>query len=710
MEIEGRNEGLATNRPPLFTGNNYGFWKVKMMFFLKSLGDGIWEVIANDYASPTTSTSEWTETQKRSDKLNTRAMNALFGALSEKEFSRIRCLTSASKIWKALETFHEGTSHVRENKVIYAQAQYENFTMKKDETISEMNVRFVSIMNDLDGLGEPVSQVNQVRKILRSLPDKFYSKRNAIQESHQLRDLTVEELCGNLMAYEEERFSKKKEEFTKDIGLVSKSEENLSSDDEELAFLSRRLHNLIKRKTQPHESHSRSFRSHKNPRETERSGKKPSCFNCNKPGHIKPDCPLLKGKMKAHKAEWSDSDYSSEEEDDCLMAHDNYSDEVCYESEIDQDTLERAFVRLSDKYISLKKHAKTLKKNDSNNDMLKLRYEELEDENKKLRSENNSLLSDKNSSYSSSDESLKSDNKKLEKEVKHLRIQNSSLLSDIESLHDQNSKISEMKLDADKLSKEIIELKSENINLKYDMLKSRESVSCENCNKLNLILSENEKKCMLGQLDNKKLESSIETLTNQNKILHDKMYEKSLEIKRLHAKIKDHELTIYKYTNSSKNLNQILNQSQASRNKSGLGFNSDRYHAPQNAKRYNKYFVHESTYTNASPPMMNHQEKPKHRMHARKSKYTQPKYSSQSIHVKKVWKNKNELSRYNMLYVNNPSGPTKIWVPKSVVLFSGNQRVNMGTRQRVLTTYDWKKKASSQHPRLSQKEDSYLRR
>lgn len=30
--IDGRNEGLASNRPPLFTGNNYGFWKIKMMF------------------------------------------------------------------------------------------------------------------------------------------------------------------------------------------------------------------------------------------------------------------------------------------------------------------------------------------------------------------------------------------------------------------------------------------------------------------------------------------------------------------------------------------------------------------------------------------------------------------------------------------------------------------------------------------------------
>lgn len=54
--------------------------------------------------------------------------------------------------------------------------------MKNDEAIFEMNVRFVNVMNDLNGLGESISQINQIRKVLRSLLDKFYSKLNVIQD------------------------------------------------------------------------------------------------------------------------------------------------------------------------------------------------------------------------------------------------------------------------------------------------------------------------------------------------------------------------------------------------------------------------------------------------------------------------------------------------------------------------------------------------
>ncbi|KAL5571142.1 hypothetical protein UlMin_020739 [Ulmus minor] len=58
------------------------------------------------------------------------------------------------------------------------------------------------------------------------------------------------------------------------------------------------------------------------------------CYECNKPGHIKPDCPQLKHvKKKAMVAPWDDSDSSdSESENDeqanvCVMT---FQDEVIY--------------------------------------------------------------------------------------------------------------------------------------------------------------------------------------------------------------------------------------------------------------------------------------------------------------------------------------------------------------------------------------------
>jgi len=35
------------NRPPLFTGENYPFWKVRMQIFLESVDRGIWDTVVN---------------------------------------------------------------------------------------------------------------------------------------------------------------------------------------------------------------------------------------------------------------------------------------------------------------------------------------------------------------------------------------------------------------------------------------------------------------------------------------------------------------------------------------------------------------------------------------------------------------------------------------------------------------------------------------
>jgi len=40
-------EGASINRPPLFCGLNYLFWKVRMKIFVESLDRGIWDAIEN---------------------------------------------------------------------------------------------------------------------------------------------------------------------------------------------------------------------------------------------------------------------------------------------------------------------------------------------------------------------------------------------------------------------------------------------------------------------------------------------------------------------------------------------------------------------------------------------------------------------------------------------------------------------------------------
>ena len=44
-----QQSGLATNKPPLFIGENYAYWSVRMNFYPRSLGLKAWETIEKEY-------------------------------------------------------------------------------------------------------------------------------------------------------------------------------------------------------------------------------------------------------------------------------------------------------------------------------------------------------------------------------------------------------------------------------------------------------------------------------------------------------------------------------------------------------------------------------------------------------------------------------------------------------------------------------------
>jgi hypothetical protein len=45
------HDGSSTNRPPLFDGTNFSFWKIRMRTHLMSLGVDVWDVIEIEYVN-----------------------------------------------------------------------------------------------------------------------------------------------------------------------------------------------------------------------------------------------------------------------------------------------------------------------------------------------------------------------------------------------------------------------------------------------------------------------------------------------------------------------------------------------------------------------------------------------------------------------------------------------------------------------------------
>ena len=92
--------------PLHFDGNNCAYWKVRMKAFLKSIDERVWLSVENDWERPTTTIGEWTTSQKEASSFNSKAMNAIFSAVSMEEFKRISNVEIAHIAWNILQIVH----------------------------------------------------------------------------------------------------------------------------------------------------------------------------------------------------------------------------------------------------------------------------------------------------------------------------------------------------------------------------------------------------------------------------------------------------------------------------------------------------------------------------------------------------------------------------------------------------------------------------
>ena len=73
--------------------------------------------------------------------------------------------------------------------------------MEDDESFGEFYVKLKDIVNSAFNLGETIPEPKIVRKMLRSLPERFYAKITAIEESKDIEKIPLTELVGNLQTY-----------------------------------------------------------------------------------------------------------------------------------------------------------------------------------------------------------------------------------------------------------------------------------------------------------------------------------------------------------------------------------------------------------------------------------------------------------------------------------------------------------------------------
>ncbi|OMO99272.1 CCAAT-binding transcription factor, subunit B [Corchorus capsularis] len=119
-------EGQSTQRPPLFDGTNYQYWKNRMSVNMRAHDYEMWMVTIK---GPFTTiekdkngnevekdSENWTQEYIRKVQANFKAINTIHYALNATEYNRISTCETAKQIWDKLQDTHEGTSQERELK------------------------------------------------------------------------------------------------------------------------------------------------------------------------------------------------------------------------------------------------------------------------------------------------------------------------------------------------------------------------------------------------------------------------------------------------------------------------------------------------------------------------------------------------------------------------------------------------------------------
>ena len=84
-----------------------------MRAFLQSLDEKVWLAIEVGWTKPDNPPALWDDTKIKAANFNSRALNALFSAVTNEEFKKISSTNNAKEPWTILQNTNEGTKAVK---------------------------------------------------------------------------------------------------------------------------------------------------------------------------------------------------------------------------------------------------------------------------------------------------------------------------------------------------------------------------------------------------------------------------------------------------------------------------------------------------------------------------------------------------------------------------------------------------------------------
>ncbi|KAF7814525.1 Retrovirus-related Pol polyprotein from transposon TNT 1-94 [Senna tora] len=181
-------KGYSPVPPPVFNGENYQMWAVKMTAYLQAMD--LWKMVAENVVIeplPENPTMQQLKIHKK------------------KTYSMHYIRSRGSEVWQYLKSEFQGNTRTKSIRVLNLRREFELQKMKDSENVKEYVDRLLEIVNKLKLLGEEMPDSRVVEKILVTLPERFEAKISALEEIRDLTEITLAELLNALHAQEQRR-------------------------------------------------------------------------------------------------------------------------------------------------------------------------------------------------------------------------------------------------------------------------------------------------------------------------------------------------------------------------------------------------------------------------------------------------------------------------------------------------------------------------
>src|SRR3954462_7294694 len=193
---------------PIFNGNDYLYWKDKMMRNIISIDLNAWNIVENGVML--IDKDNLTEAEKKDLALDNQVWLFITNHLIPEKYHEVKNIGSAKGVWEYLEKIGEGKSTQKEARVDIPRSKFYRFKRHEGEKVNSIYSRLTTLTNELESLGaKDVDPHMVVRTLLRSLDESFTHIIMMIKERTDYRNMVPVHILERLTTFEQEEEEKR---------------------------------------------------------------------------------------------------------------------------------------------------------------------------------------------------------------------------------------------------------------------------------------------------------------------------------------------------------------------------------------------------------------------------------------------------------------------------------------------------------------------